>query len=223
MKLFNVMTKPKFSLFSPKIYTVLLMGCITFISCNPLKEADRKAEKNKVTTLYPEVVFDSLQAKKALQLGNSKIKGVLFTKEKNGWGIKPVLGEKQYAANTIVTLLPVTNYFDSWYELRKKKENKKTLVYMSNEAFRYRLETKTDEYGRFTFEQLKPGKYFLQAMLNTSFAHTGQYYTGRSVYGSYGAVAHEYEYKTYYNNQSERIEKFVEIDQDGTVKEVKLR
>ncbi|RNL82906.1 carboxypeptidase regulatory-like domain-containing protein [Sinomicrobium pectinilyticum] len=192
-------------------------------SCNPLKEADRKAEKNKVTTIYPTVAFDSLKAIHALQPGNSTIRGILFTKEKTSLGIKPPLGQKVYAQNTLVTLFPVTDYFNAWYELRKKRENKRTIVYMSNEAFHYRLETKTDEYGRFAFENLKPGTYFLQSIFNTSFAHTGQYYTGRSVYGNYGTAAHEYEYKTFYNQQNERIEKFVEIDQDGEIQEIKLK
>lgn len=70
-----------------------------------------------------------------LAFGNSTIEGVASTKQ-NNWGIKPLLGQKHYAPKgTVVMLFPVTPYFEEFYSMRKKYENKKTTVYMSEEAF----------------------------------------------------------------------------------------
>lgn len=199
-----------------------LAGVIVLLaSCNTVKQADRKANKNKITEIFPETTFDSIQAKKAIGYGKSTIKGVLSTKEKSNLGIKPLMGERVYGKNRTVSLFPITPYFESWYDLRKSKENKKTRVYMSDAAYRYRIDVKTDEYGRFMFEKMKPGKYFLQAMMSTSYAHSGQVHTGTG-YTQYGNINY-YQNKTYYRDQHERIEKFIEIDKDGIVVEVNLR
>jgi hypothetical protein len=70
-------------------------------------------------------------------------------------------------------LFPVTPYFEEFYNMRKKYENKKTTVYMSEEAFKYRVEALTDNRGRFKFEKLKPGKYYLETIVN--FTATASY------------------------------------------------
>lgn len=44
---------------------------------------------------------------------------------------------------------------------------------MSEEAFKYRVEALTDDYGRFKFEKQKPGKYYLETIV--SFTATGSY------------------------------------------------
>ena len=199
------------------LITLLVLGW----SCSAVKEADRKANKNKITTLYPEAVFDSVQAKKAIGYGKATIKGVLFTRQKGAYGIKPLMGGKVYGTNLTVSLFPVTPYFEAWYEMRKSKENKKTFVYMSDAAFRYRIDAKTDEYGRFVFEKMKPGKYFLQAMMSATFARNGQEYTGTG-YTPYGNINY-YRNKTYYKDQHERMEKFIEVEKDGSVVAVNLR
>ncbi|MFP3577735.1 hypothetical protein, partial [Brevibacillus sp. SIMBA_040] len=93
----------------------------------------------------------------------SNIEGVASTKQKTVYGYKAPLAKKQLAPEgTLVTLYPLTPYFEEFIKLRKQKENKKTLVYISDEAYKYRIETKTDAYGRFKFEKLKPGKYFIE-------------------------------------------------------------
>lgn len=205
--------------YSSFLYLIGLVFLV--VSCNPVKEADRKANKNKITEIYPESPFDSIQAKKAIGYGKATIKGVLSTKEKSNFGIKPLMAERVYGTNRTVSLFPVTPYFEAWYNLRKSKENKKTHVFMSQTAYRYRIDVKTDEYGRFKFEKMKPGKYFLQAMMSTSYAHSGQVHTGTG-YTQYGNINY-YQNKTYYRDQHERIEKFIEIDKDGVVIEVILR
>jgi hypothetical protein len=176
-----------------------------------------KEEEEKITTLYPEAVFDSIQAKKALALGKGKITGVAFTKT-------APLAPRIYADNMKIMLFPVTPYFEAWYKLRNSKENlrKRRYVYMSDAAFRYRLEAISNSVGKFTFPDMKPGKYFLTG--NMSWSSTGSYneHTGTS-YGSYGTQADHYEKRYYTQNHEERLEKFVEVKTDGEIVEVKLK
>jgi len=170
--------------------------------------------------IYPEFAFDSLSAKDQLARGKGTIKGIAYTKEKNSFGFAPLMAQKIYATNTKIVLFPVTPYFESWYQLRKKKEGKKTYVYMSNEAFRFRLETKTDNYGNFTFTEMKPGRYFLQAFVDWYRTKSTNVYTG-SGYDGYGRI--DYYAPQYYNvNHSDRVEEFVEIKESGEVIEIKL-
>jgi len=118
-------------------------------------------------TYYPQAFFDKKMAREMLSFGNSTIEGVASTKQKGKFGIKPLLGEKHYAPKgTVVMLFPVTPYFDEFYSMRRKYENRKTTVYMSEDAFKYKLEALTDDYGRFKFEKLKPGKYLIRYILS---------------------------------------------------------
>jgi hypothetical protein len=181
-------------------------------------------EKDKITTLYPETSFDSTIAKNALALGKGSITGVAYTKPRTKLGYKAPLADKIKANKITVQLFPVTAYLESWLELRKKKESvkKKVYVYMSNEAYRFRLEAITNSEGKFTFPDMKPGKYFLTAILDYSVGKTYDSYTG-SGYNNYGGRTDYYEKKQYYTAHSERIEEFVEVKKDGEVVKVKLK
>ncbi|WP_131537185.1 hypothetical protein [Pedobacter nototheniae] len=176
-----------------------------------------KAQK---AAYYPQVPFDSIQAKNMLALGKSSIEGVAFTRPKNGYGMK--VGSKILAQNVVVTLFPVTPYFEEWYKLRGKMENKKTSVYMSEQAFRYRITVNTDSYGRFKFDKMKPGKYFLQSFASYSRSGSTPVYRG-SGYNNYGGRTDYYDYQSYTNNYTDRIEEFVEITRDGQAIEMKLK
>lgn len=196
------------------LYFVIFMLCL---GQNLRAQYVEKEEEEKITTLYPEAVFDSIQAKKALALGKGKITGVAFTKT-------APLAPRIYADNMKIMLFPVTPYFEAWYKLRNSKENlrKRRYVYMSDAAFRYRLEAISNSVGKFTFPDMKPGKYFLTG--NMSWSSTGSYneHTGSS-YGSYGTQADHYEKRYYTQNHEERLEKFVEVKKDGEIVEVKLK
>jgi len=170
---------------------------------------------------YPQVPFDSVQAKQMLGLGKSSIEGVAFTKEKTNLGYKAPLGPKILAQNVVVTLFPVTPYFEEWYKLRKKVENKKNSVFMSEQAFRFRITVNTDEYGRFKFTQMKPGKYFIQTFATYSKTGTVSVYRG-SGYDGYGRTDY-YDYQNYTNNYTDRLEKCVEITRDDQAIEIKLK
>ena len=207
-----------------KILFVIILVLVNIQNSNAQKTraADRLERRNTITTIYPDVKFDVGEANKLLVNGKSSIKGVLFTKEKTRLGIKPVFGVKIFGANLNVTLFPVTTYFDNWYELRRKKENKRTNVSMSEEAFTKKTVVKTDNYGRFLFEKLKPGKYFLQAFMNTEYDYYNTVNVGAETNSSGGTTI--YTEKQYFTiNQDERIEKFVEIKENGEIVEIKLK
>ncbi len=178
-------------------------------------------------TYYPQAFFDKKMAREMLSFGNSTIEGVASTKQKNNWGIKPLLGQKHYAPKgTVVMLFPVTPYFEEFYNMRKKYENKKTTVYMSEDAFKYKLEALTDDYGRFKFEKLKPGKYYLETIVNFTATASYQQQTGTSdAYNGYGGYLYSTPiYQTFFYGYSagNRESKFVEIKQDGELKEISL-
>ncbi|WPQ62052.1 carboxypeptidase-like regulatory domain-containing protein [Chitinophaga sancti] len=200
----------------------ILLVFITFYAGSAVKAQYKEPEKkDKIETFYPKVPFDSLQAKQMLAKGKATIKGVAFTKPKSKWGFK--VGQRIYANQIKITLFPVTPYLESWYALRKEKENlkKSRYVYLSNDAYRYRLEAITNSDGEFTFPNMKPGKYFLQGFLG--YTHYGTYneYTG-SGYNSYGGQTDYYQQKTYSVDHEDRIEEFVEIKQDGEIVRLKL-
>lgn len=191
---------------------------MAFVCLTGMSFAQRGPKPPKV--IYPEFAFDSLTAREQLKRGTGTIRGIAFTKEKNNMGFKAPLGSRIYATNTKIVLFPVTPYFEAWRELRRKKEGKKTYVYMSNEAYRFRLETTTDNYGNFTFTEMKPGRYFLQAIVGWSTTHATNVYTG-SGYNGYGRT--DYYTPQYYSvSHSDRIEEYVEIKESGEVVRVKL-
>jgi hypothetical protein len=108
--------------------------------------------------------------------------------------------------------VPVTPYVEEWYKLRKDKENikKRRFVYLSKEAYKYRLEAITNSDGEFTFPDMQPGKYFLKGLLDYTYKGTYNAYTGTG-YNSYGGQTDYYQQKQYSKEIQDRIEEFVEV------------
>ncbi|APQ16825.1 toxin-antitoxin system YwqK family antitoxin [Maribacter hydrothermalis] len=169
---------------------------------------------------FPQAFFDKNDTSSKLEEGKSTIKGVAFTRSGNDAGVKIV---KHYGNNTIVMLFPVTDYLIEWQKLVTKTGTKpNTNVVMDKEAFQYRIETLTDEYGNFTFTNIKPGKYFLQCDIDfvgvaSDYARTGTIY--------YGLIASSPIYEKYFYNYNGRSREtlMVEIETDGQLKQVKLK
>ena len=206
------------------IYLFVLLSS-SMVCFSQMGEVDRLAKRNTITVLYPEIEFDKNEAKLATDEGTSTLRGVLFTKEKvhTAFGsYKPLLGAKTYGSNIQITLFPVTSYFKAWHELRRKKENKRTRIYMSNDAFYYRINVTSDEYGRFQFNNMKPGKYFIQAFMEVNYKKNRTVYEGTSNNG-YGGITNYYSNEDYFVEQNERIEKFIEIKSEGELVEFKLK
>ncbi len=195
-----------------KIKTIIIVSILS-IACNPIRNVDRMAQKNQKISLYPQVTFDKELAKNQLAVGKSTIKGIVY-KSTNKISL---VNAKAYGGNVKVELFPVNEYFMAWYNLREKKENKKTNVYMSEDAYSMRIETTTDEYGRFEFKEMKPGKYFIQAIMSVTRAYTRDVVVGTNSYGT-----QYYQKERYNKTKYHRNEKFIEIFKDGDIVEVKL-
>ncbi|MBF1098449.1 MAG: carboxypeptidase regulatory-like domain-containing protein [Riemerella sp.] len=181
---------------------------------------------------FPQVFFDKKQAESQLGAGKSTIEGVAFTREKRSipltmGAVKVKTGKKHMARpNTVVMLFPVTEYFTEFYNLRKKLESKTKQVLMSNEAFAVRREAYTDDYGRFRFENLKVGKYYLETIVDFTAVGSYKQQTGTSTaYNVYGTPLYStpiYETFFYDYEAAHRESKFVEVKKDGQVIEIKL-
>jgi hypothetical protein len=201
------------------MFKYFIFSCLVVhvTSCNPVRHADNIAGKdagNQKKTMFPKQSFDSLAAKGMLVYGNVTIKGVIYKKTNK----MAVVGGKTYGSFVTVTLYPVTPYFMEWYEMREKYENKRTNVYISNEAFKYRIEIASDAYGRFQFEKMRPGKYFIQAVMTTSKSYKRDVEVGSNSYGT-----RYYQKQQYFVSKKHRLEQFVEVQNGSGVVEVVLK
>jgi antitoxin component YwqK of YwqJK toxin-antitoxin module len=168
---------------------------------------------------YPQVYFNKAETEKQLDKGNSSIKGVAFT-------VDPMNGQTHFAGyGTLVVLFPYTDYFNEWFNLSKKHKNRGNTVYMNPEVFSVRQETITDEYGNFTFNNLKPGKYFIECVINFRAEALSSKQSG-TVYGAgygYAYAVPVYDYYTYQYDAQKKAYKIVDIDKDGKIYDLKLR
>ena len=191
---------------------VLFLGMTMFL----LSACVTTSQGGKDKEYYPQVFFDKNQAYSQLTEGRSVITGVAYVSERSKLGMRVLLGNKHIASNEKVMLFPVNAYFDEWHRLRKA--HPKARVYMSDEAYKYRLETTTDSYGNFTFNNVKPGKYFL--MSQAGWIESGI----ATTYDGYNAATNtEYYSQGYYSvDYSKSVEDFVEVKFDGEIVKMKL-
>ena len=114
----------------------------------------------------PKTPFDEALVQSALEPGNSSIKSVLL--DCYGRGIGCIKGS-QAVPNVTLRLYPYTPYLQEIIEMENKLRNDiKKDPRAANIKFVYdhRLNNyakivTTDQYGRYTFQNLKPGKYYL--------------------------------------------------------------
>lgn len=181
-------------------------------------------ERNDTIYLTPKTAFNAEVAKAALAKGKSTIKGVAFIRPENsslGFNIKT--GKKLFADRIKISLYPITPYFDEFLALKKKEKPRKLkYAFLSKEAISYRLEAITNSTGEFTFPEMKPGKYYIEGVLNWTQSGTYQQYTG-SGYNSYGGRTNYYTNQNYVNQNSELLTKIVEVKKDGEIIEIKLK
>ncbi|WP_428025688.1 hypothetical protein [Arcobacter sp.] len=218
----------------------MLSGC-----AGQMQQADNEARIKQLNTpvdVKVGVPFDEAQAKVALALGNCNLKGVLYHKVISygkSAGQDPLLSmsSAKYLSNVDVVLYPVTAHLLEL--MRLEDENLSRLSLWSKDKqlkrfipderiYKYSLITKTDKFGRYFFNQLKPGRYFIivadQDIFSTG---TEVVRDGTSVVsdGYYSAdVAH-------YRNQNFRVktpvhyEEYIEIkpEQKELVLESRMR
>ena len=167
------------------IVCVLLgLGACATIAGDPVDRADRKAQALAPRT--PKTVFDETQAKNALKPGNVEIKSVLV--HCYGRGIGCIEGSLP-VTNTNVYLYPYTPYLQEYLEMSNKlkadrakhKDYNAVEIIVDPKFKQYGLTTKTDQYGRYSFSNIKPGKYYIETE-NT----IGHRTVVRHIYDAYG-------------------------------------
>ncbi|MFL9484167.1 hypothetical protein ACI6Q2_15405 [Chitinophagaceae bacterium LWZ2-11] len=203
-----------------KIYSLAVLSIVCSVSISKAQYVEK--ERDDTVRLYAKTPFDTTAAKYALAFGKSTIKGVAFTKPKTNLGYKAPFANRIYANKITVLLFPVTPYLLDYLDV-KKKENPKKLkfAYIDPSAWRCRLEAVTNSVGEFTFPDMKPGKYYLEAILPwTTSGYTNQY-TG-SGYNSYGGTTDYYQRQYYSVGHYDKLVEFIEIKNDGDIVKVKL-
>jgi len=204
-----------------------------------MQQADKAAsiqQANKPVKVKVAVPFDEAQAKEAMALGNTTIKGVLYHKVTSrgqyaGEDKLMTLEPAHYIKGLNVYLYPVTAHLTELIRLekenRRQRVNNKTAQlkeFVPDERFyKYALQSKTDEQGRYFFNQLKPGKYMIVAQnYDVSSRGTGVVRDGTSVVtnGIYAAeVAH---YRTQEYNVGTIVEYQKEVEVAPNQKEMVL-
>lgn len=170
--------------------------------------------------LFPASDFDAKAAGTALNYGTATLIGKACV-NKGGLGSYVLGGRKFSAGNVAVFLYPVTPYLEKWYQLREKKETKKTGVFLNGEVSKYKLNAVTNSKGEFVFSRLKPGKYFVQLIFNFTERQTRRIYTGSNDDGE--VITDYYEDRDFYTDHSDRLEKFIEIKSDGESQKITLK
>lgn len=160
-----------------------LAGCaLAFLltACaSPMEQAERNAQRQQAAKPVSEKVtvpFDENQAKAAMAKGSARIKGVLYhrvTMSGRYAGGDYILGGQPavHLKGITVILMPETEHLKEWLKLdrdsrwkRMFSKDEQLVQYIPDPRMsKYALKTKTDEHGRYFFNNLKPGKYFVLA------------------------------------------------------------
>ena len=217
----------------------------TMIGCaNQMQQADNQARIKQLNTpvdVTVAVPFNEAQAKSAMELGNTSLKGVLYHKVSfRGKTVNdsPIsLKSAEYISNADVILYPVTEHLLEL--MRLEEENSPSLGFSSNNKqlkrfipddrmYYYAIKSKTDEFGRYYFNQLKPGRYLViaadQDIISTG---TEAVRDGTSVIsdGFYSAQATHYKDQEYRVKTTVRYDEYIDIkpDQKEVVLESRMR
>lgn len=177
--------------------------------------------------VLPKAKFDEQDAQNRLAYGTATIKGTVVARDYNDRKSN-LTGVKHTApAGTVVVLFPMTDYFKAYLRLRQKY--KMSLNYMpvlSTDAFRYRIETRVNQYGEFVFDRMKPGEYYIEAKFDYTGEGTGKKQVGQDHwYNGYGHYLYSSPvYQSYiYSYQSSSVEKAkVKVKKDGETINIRL-
>jgi len=225
------------SAFIGGLFISALTGC-----ASTLDQADREARIKQLDTPVDEkvtVLFDEAQAKAAMLPGSTTLRGVLYHKVRSGGRYAGedttiTLAPSTFLAGINVYLYPVTAHLLELNRLEEDNRHRFTIGLFSEKKqlkkiipdqrlFKYSRVTKTDTHGRYVFNNLKPGNYYIYVLpQNISSTGTEEVRNGTSVVtdGIYSAeVAH-------YRKQDFRARTIVEYTQYVDIvsgqKEVKL-
>ncbi len=187
------------------------------------KEIYREAEvvKNQETIIHSKLKYDLPELKKQLQKGTATIKGSMYARPRNAnSGMKGFIGKAE-AVNSMIYLIPYTDYVQDYIRLKNSSEKpkKKIFVKLHDEVYDMRIEGMTNNKGQFTFPNLKPGKYYLFGEVRTSHSVKKKYYSnGNIATNAYGQVIAE-GYSSYndYSSRYDYVDNIVEVTNDGQI------
>ncbi|HOY71117.1 MAG TPA: carboxypeptidase-like regulatory domain-containing protein [Methylotenera sp.] len=195
-----------------------LIGCAETGVQTAEKQAN-SASKSKPIIVPITTPFDAAQAKAALAQGDYHVSGVMYHRltvsgrEDKSWPKDPNI-KNVPLRNMDVYLYPETAHLadfdkqikqqqkimENWYTNTRNVFNKQPqtkLFPLSAEAIKLSLKTTTDEFGRYRFEHLKPGRYYLTASAWQAGTYNQSVYAGSSevtdgtgIYGERATVDH---------------------------------
>ncbi|PWS33207.1 peptidase associated/transthyretin-like domain-containing protein [Pedobacter paludis] len=200
---------------SKKIFFTFLAGLLWVVTAKA-QYVEPNEFKSPVELIFPNQKFDSSAAKDALAKGTATLTGILGQDKPSG------LGESFKK----IYLFPATPYFKEWYDLKKKgaqvKKGKIKIAAIDSTAARYSYWCQTNIEGKFTFPNLKPGKYIMLVTLDRVASRTSDKYQG-SAYDNYGGQADYYSTQTHNTFYKEDFMKEVEIPASENVVTVKWK
>lgn len=140
-----------------------LGGCAA-LGGDPVDRADRAAKA--LAPREPKTLFDEVQAKGALGRGNVEIRSVLVSCY--GRGIACMQGSAPMSGMHVY-LYPYTSYLHEVLAMEKQlkadvkrhSDYKAVKLVIDPKFTQFRLTAKTDEFGRYQFKNVKPGKYYV--------------------------------------------------------------
>ena len=220
----------KYIAFIPAIFAVVNNANAQSV----LREMNDKAQQNEVKIISPKLPFDEATTRNMLETGNINIQGVLYTRTASDGSDAPLLngGAKAVpAANQRVHLYPVTPYYEEFIGLVKKyrfyRGKQKISIEPDIRVHELHYYAQTDEYGRFTFYNMKPGRYMIYADKQVRGSYNEMVATGRSVsdynpyYGQVGVTKYENQIRTW--SATAYAEKMIELKPSDKVFEIDVR
>lgn len=182
---------------------------VLFILCTINKINAQRRNVIDTIKVFPTTSYDHKVTTEALEEGTSSIKGKVTLVKK---------GNIMSGNQIVVTLFPVTPYFEEYLALRKKDDPKKLkFVFIHPNALKNRIEVTTNENGEFIFTKMKPGTYYLECYFPWTLNGSYDTYTGFSGNTDY------YKRNYYSQNNSTYMHEYVTIKKDGIIKKVFIK
>lgn len=223
------MPKTRTLLAAPLAWSLLCLSLTApAMASSLLDKADSQAARAQPMVFRPTTPFDPTLADAAMAPGNSSVRGILFHKIGAQCGRGFLLKPKPADQGIAISLFPVTPHLTDYIQLLEAhrykrlyspKSTPKILAY-DPRLPQYSLAAKTDEYGRFEFHRLRPGRYWLTADASIKCYFEQPVMTGSSdVVDGYGVAARvdHYETETRYWETLLNYHGFIEVTSDGDV------
>lgn len=206
-----------------------------------LENADRQAEQAQPALFRPGAAFDTAAAASALQPGAGRLRGVLY--HQLGGGCRRTRGllaiRTRVGGDIQISLFPATPHLVDYVALldehrykapttlrnpfgRPRPVKPKHLLYDAR-MLEYGLSAKTDEFGRFEFQRLRPGRYWLNADASVRCTYDQQVQTGSSEVSEGPFVTARVDHYTTeqrYWDEPLNYHAFVEVRDDGSLVEL---